>query len=1246
MKFLDALKEKVLIFDGAMGTSIHTYDLTLDDYQGAENCPEILVVSRPEVIKEIHESFFKVGCDVVETDTFGGSPIVLAEFGLQDRAYELNKRAAELAREVADAYSKNGQQRYVSGSIGPTTKLPSLGHISFDEMCAAYYVQVSGLVDGGVDVLQFETGQDLLQAKAAVVAMVDYFEKIGRKVPIITQVTIEAPPLGTMLVGTDISAALATLCAFPIDVIGINCATGPSEMIDPVQYLTMNTTKYVSCLPNAGLPENVNGQTVYKLTPDDLANSLKYFVNELGVNIIGGCCGTTPAHLKRVVEVIGHVLPKVRHPEYTPAAASIYTSVAMHVDPAPLIIGERTNTNGSRKFKQLLNKEDWDGMVAMARDQEKEGAHVLDVCTAYVGRDEVKDMSTFIRRLNTELQIPQVIDSTEYPVLETSLKLIAGRPIINSINLEDGVDKMLKKVRLIKRFGAATIALTIDESGMAKEAEKKLEVAKRIYDLSLAEGLRPEDLIFDALTFTLSTGNEDDRKLGLATLDGIRMIKETLPGVKTVLGVSNISFGFDPHIRQILNSVFLHYAVEAGLDMAIVNAQKILPLYKIDEAERELHRKLVFDERTPEYDPLFKLLEYYQNTDTKAAKSVKDKGSQEIEDILKERIIDGNRVALEKDLDTALKKYAPLEIINSILLEGMKVVGDLFGAGKMQLPFVLQSAETMKASVAYLEQFMEKVEGSQRGTMVLATVKGDVHDIGKNLVDIILSNNGYKVINLGIKQPIENIIASAIENKADCVGMSGLLVKSTVIMKENLEILNQRGIGIPVILGGAALTRRYVEDDCRRVYKGTLFYGQDAFDDLKIMEALASKDEAMITKMMGAQPGQHNPDADDDGDDQGAAVEQGDANDLNNANGQNDSSDTAVRVTEKRTQPETLDFSPGEPEVRPAKNGANSGSELNAQSNATSGSTTTSDVKRNEDTFAPPFWGSKVVEDVPLAEVFKYINENALIRGQWRVRQGDTSDAEYEQLLDTKVRPVLRALEKECIEKKLLVPKAVYGYFPVQADGNDLIVYKVNDSFLERVKELGVKPGDVLKLKSADIPILEEWTRFSFPRQDHARHLCISDFFHSREEGLIDILPAQIVTMGSGASIYSEQLFKSDRYTDYLYFHGLSVESAEGLAEVMHKRVREELGLVKFDAADRNKFFQQGYRGTRYSFGYPACPNLEDQVQLFQLLEPERIGVSLSEEFMLVPEQSTSAVVVVHPEAKYFNVKRQESARV
>lgn len=1236
MDFLEALKNKVLIFDGAMGTSIHKYDLTLDDYQGCENCPEVLVDSRPDVLSEIHESFFKVGCDVVETDSFGGSPIVLAEFGIAERAYELNKKAAQLAKEVAHGYSQNGQQRYVSGSIGPTTKLPSLGHISLDDMREAYYQQVAGLVDGGVDVLQFETGQDLLQAKAAVLAMVDYFKKIGRRIPVITQVTIEAPPLGTMLVGTDISAALATLRAFPIDIIGINCATGPSEMIDSIQYLTNNFNGYVSCLPNAGLPENVNDQTVYKLTPDELATSLKYFVEELGVNIIGGCCGTTPEHLKRVVETLGNRAPKPRIPEYMPAVSSIYTQQAMRVDPAPLIIGERTNTNGSRKFKQLLNKEGWDGMVAMARDQEKEGAHVLDVCTAYVGRDEVRDMSIFIKRLNTELQIPIVIDSTEYNVLEASLKLIAGRPIVNSINLEDGVDKMLQKVRLIKRYGAATVALTIDEQGMAKEADKKLEIAKRIYDLALSEGLQPEDLIFDALTFTLSTGNEDDRKLGLNTLDGIRMIKESLPGVKTVLGVSNISFGFDPHIRQILNSVFLHYAVEAGLDMAIVNAQKILPLYKIDEAERELHRKLVFDERTPDYDPLFVLLDFYQNAENKSSATKVDKGPQEIEDVLKDRIIDGNRVALEKDLDIALEKYSPLEIINSILLGGMKVVGDLFGAGKMQLPFVLQSAETMKAAVSYLEQFMEKVEGSQRGIMVLATVKGDVHDIGKNLVDIILSNNGYKVINLGIKQPIDNIISSAIENKAGCIGMSGLLVKSTVIMKENLEILNQRGITTPVILGGAALTRRYVEEDCRRVYKGTLFYGQDAFDDLKIMEALASDDQPTLQMLMGSRP-DHDEEVDETLEDSAERAGQG--------------ADDGVyqQVVDKEVarpgdfaEDGLMDFSPGDDGSRERLKSTLLSDDF--ESDVGAQEPKISDVTRGIDCFAPPFWGSKVLADVPLAEVFQYINENALIRGQWRVRQGDTSPAEYEELLNTRIRPVLRRLQNECIEQKLLVPKAVYGYFPCQSEGDTLIIYRVTDKFLNAFDALKLKAGDEMKLRAADVGDLTEWTRFTFPRQDHGRFLCISDYFHSREEGLIDVIPGQIVTVGAGASVHSERLFKEDKYTDYLYFHGLSVESAEGLAEAVHKRVREELGLGRFDSSDPKQFFQQGYRGTRYSFGYPACPELADQQQLFDLLEPERIDVTLTEEYQLVPEQSTSAIVVVHPEAKYFNVRGPNAA--
>ncbi len=1159
--FLEALKERVIIFDGAMGTSVHKYNLTLDDYQGCENCPEILVESRPDVISEIHASYYEAGCDVVETCTFGGSPVVLAEFDLAKRAYELNKKAAELARGVAADYSKNGHQRYVSGSIGPTTKLPSLGHISFKDMKEAYYQQVAGLVDGGVDVLQFETGQDLLQAKSCLVAIEEYFKASGKSVPVIAQITIEAPPLGTMLTGSDISAALTALSPFSVlDVIGMNCATGPLEMMDSIHFLCENSREYVSVLPNAGLPENVNGETVYKLTPDELADSLKIFATKFGVNIVGGCCGTTPAHMKRVVEVLGGMEPVKRNVPASGQVASLYTSLPLDIDIPPLFVGERTNTNGSKKFKELLEKEDWDAMVSMAREQEREGAHMLDVCTAYVGRDENRDMSIFIQRLNTEAQTPLVIDTTEYPVLEKSLQLIAGKPIVNSINLEDGEEKMLAKVALIRKYGAASVALTIDEKGMARKAEHKLEIARRIYDLALSAGMQAEDLIFDALTFTLSTGNDEDRRLGIETLEGIKLIKKNLPGVKTILGVSNISFGFNPSIRKILNSVFLHYAVEAGLDMAIVHASKILPLFKINEQERQLHEKLVFDRREEGYDPLFALLDFYKDkkkSDTTGGVKVK----RSVEETLKQRIIDGDRVGLESDLEEALQAHPPLSIINNILLDGMKVVGELFGAGKMQLPFVLQSAETMKAAVAYLEPHMEKIEGSSRGSCVLATVKGDVHDIGKNLVDIILSNNGYKVYNLGIKQPIDNIINAAVEHRADFIGMSGLLVKSTVIMKENLEILNQQHIDIPVILGGAALTRRYVEEDCRNTYKGVVLYGQDAFDNLRYMEAFANGGRAALQQFIKA------PVA---------------------------SSVTAAGGNGKSEQSDAV-----------------KSSSSSLQSGGTN--TTRSDVANNIAPPKPPFLGSKVLDDIPLSEVFKYLNENVLIRGQWRVRQQEMSDAEYQSMLDEKILPTLRRLQEECLEQKLLVPKAIYGYFPCRSKNNELIIYR-----------------DDLKT---------EWLRFDFPRQDHGRHLCISDFFLSDEQELMDVIGLQVVTMGRQASEHSQSLFESNKYSDYLYFHGLSVECAEALSELVHKRMRTELGIANADADDMKKLINQGYRGSRYSFGYPACPNLEDQKLLFDLLRPERIDVELTEEFHLVPEQSTTAIVVHHPEAKYFNIK-------
>jgi 5-methyltetrahydrofolate--homocysteine methyltransferase len=1147
--FLETLQERVLIFDGAMGTSVHKYNLSADDYHGCENCMEILVESRPDVIREIHASFFAAGCDVVETCTFGGSPVVLAEFGLARRALELNRKAARLACAVAQDFSGRGQRRFVSGSIGPTTKLPSLGHISFRDMKDAYYQQVSGLIAGGVDLLQFETGQDLLQAKACLLAIDECFRACSKKLPVIAQITIEAPPMGTMLTGSDISAALATLQPFEIiDVIGMNCATGPDEMMDPVHFLCENSSKFVSVLPNAGLPENIKGKTVYKLTPERLAESLKYFACQLGVNIVGGCCGTTPQHMKRVVEVIGQVEPKTRDRSSASCVSSLYTATPLAIEAPPLFVGERTNTNGSKKFKELLEKEDWDGMVAMAREQERQGAHMLDVSTAYVGRNEVADMSTFLKRLNTEAQSPIVIDTTEFPVLEASLQLIAGRPIVNSINLEDGEEKMLAKVALITRYGAAAVALTIDEKGMARTAAHKLAIARRIYDLAVGAGLSPQDLIFDALTFTLSTGNQEDRKLGIETLEGIRLIKENLPGVKTILGASNISFGFAAPVRRILNSVFLHYAVEAGLDLAIVHASKILPLYKINETERTLHENLLFDRRTDDCDPLFALLDYYKDRKT-SEKSAAERDSVPVEERLKQRIIEGDRVGLEKDLSAALKVHEPIDIINNILLDGMKEVGDLFGAGKMQLPFVLQAAETMKAAVSFLQPFMQKkVEAKYRGSCVLATVKGDVHDIGKNLVDIILSNNGYKIYNLGIKQPIENIINAALEHKVDFIGMSGLLVKSTVIMKENLEILNQRQIDIPVILGGAALTKRYVEEDCRSVYKGPVLYGQDAFDNLRYMEAFFKGGREALQQFL-------------------------------------------------KTPPQSV---PPLSQNPPAVAAAGSGGRR-------------SQVARGIAAPAAPFIGSKVLDDVPLTEVFPYLNENVLIRGQWRVRQQEMPDHEYQLLLAEKIIPCLRRLQVECVEKSLLVPKAVYGYFPCQSSGNELIIYRQD--------------------------MKTEWLRFNFPRQDHGSRLCISDYFASLEEGRMDIIGCQVVTMGKQASAHSQKLFESDKYTDYLYFHGLSVECAEAMAEYVHKKMRAELGFANEDASEIKKMINQGYRGSRYSFGYPACPDIEDQSLLFELLQPERIDVSLTEEYHLVPEQSTTAIVVCHPEAKYFNIK-------
>jgi 5-methyltetrahydrofolate--homocysteine methyltransferase len=1168
--FLDILQQKIIVFDGATGTHLQGQNLTPCDFGGEHlaGCNEYLVISKPSAVENVHRDYLEAGCDVIETNSFGGTSIVLAEYGLQDRAYELNLKAAQIAKRMALDYASYGHQRFVAGSMGPTTKLPSLGHISFKDMAASFHEQAKGLVEGGVDLLCVETCQDVLQSKAALYGIYEYFEQSRRRVPVIVSVTIES--VGTMLLGTEISAALTSLEPYDIDVIGINCATGPKEMSEHVRTLANISPKPIIVMPNAGIPENVGGHAHYHLSPEEMTQYLTHFVKDLGVSVVGGCCGTTPKHIKMIVDAVGNLSPKIRNYEFIPSASSLYQSAPFRIDNPPVLIGERTNANGSKLFRDLLAKEDWEGIVTMGRDQVKEGAHMLDVCAAYVGRNEAADMREIISRFNQQITIPLVIDSTEANVIEEALQRIAGKAVINSINLEDGEERIDTIVPLCKKYGAAVIALTIDEQGMAKTAEKKLEIARRIYDLVVKKyGMKPHDLIFDLLTFTLGSGDEEFRGSAVETIKAIQLVKNKFPDVNTSLGVSNVSFGLSPVSRQVLNSVFLHYAIEAGLDMAIVHASKILPLYKIDEKGRELARQLVFDERRFEgegenkkliFDPLTEFMSYYagKKKEDKEAKVI----SGTIEERLSNRIVDGNKAGLNSDLDEALKKHSPLEIINNILLGGMKVVGELFGAGQMQLPFVLQSAEVMKSAVAYLQPFMEKKDSSQKGTMVIATVKGDVHDIGKNLVDIILTNNGYKVINLGIKCPIDTMIHAAQEHNADAIGMSGLLVKSTLVMKENLEVLNEQNISIPVILGGAALTRRYVEQDLKPIYNGKVFYANDAFDGLRLMEVIKNGEMVDGRSEMGKE--------------------------------KDEDSLTGTEAKIVLMAKEDLQI--------PHK----------------------SKVSTDVPIPTPPFWGSKVAENISLDEVFNYINEAALIRGQWRITKGKKSEDEYRKILNEHIYPELEELKIKVKDEKLLEPKVVYGYFPCQSNGNDLIIYCIPDG----ISEFGIRNLE-----------LKEWLKFTFPRQKDDRYLCISDYFAPKESGRIDVVAFHLVTMGKKASEYSKKLFDSNEYKDYLYFHGLSVEATEALAELWHKKIREELGIAGKDSPEIKRLFSQGYQGSRFSFGYPACPNLEDHTKLFELLNPERIGVKMTDEFMLNPEQSTDAIIVHHPEARYFGIK-------
>jgi 5-methyltetrahydrofolate--homocysteine methyltransferase len=1152
--FLSLLRERVVIFDGAMGTSIHSKEPTSADWGGEKNLnlSDVISLTRPEWILDIHRSFLAVGCDAVETNTFNGSRHVLAEFGLADKTLELNRLGAQLARQVVKEFSTPAWPRFVIGSIGPGTKQPSLNEpsiaISFDELYDCYKPQMRGLIEGGSDVILIETCFDILQAKCALICALDTMREMGVKLPLMVQVTILEQ--GTMLTGSDIAAALTTLEAFPeVDVIGMNCALGPADMLSHIRHLSQYCRRFISCLPNAGLPENVNGKTVFPLSPAGLTEWLDRFVREYGVNVVGGCCGTTPEHLAMVVQALRGVKPAQRQPIFEPAVSSLHSPMNLLQEPRPLLVGERTNTNGSRKFKQLLEKDDWHGLVEMAREQEREGVHVLDVCTAYVGRDEVRDMTEVIRRYNEVIRVPLMIDSTEWQVLEASLKRISGKAIINSINLEEGRSKIDRVVPLARRYGAALVALSIDEQGQATTANWKFQVVKRIYDICTQEyGIPPTDLLFDPLVFPVTTGQEDLRNSALETLNAIKRIKQELPGALTHVGLSNVSFGLDPYPRQVINSVFLHHALERGLDSAILHAAKIIPLTQIDETGREIAERLIFNDRS-NGDPLQQIIEHFKSKKGDSSKKANHSLGETVEERLKQAIIQGRRETLIADLDKARENYAPLEIINTILLDGMKVVGDLFGSGQMQLPFVLQSAEVMKAAVAHLEQFMEKVEGTEKGKIVLATVKGDVHDIGKNLVDIILTNNGYKVFNLGIKQPIENILHAAENHQVNAIGLSGLLVKSTVVMREDLHTLNERGVTIPVICGGAALNRRYVEQDLASLYRGRVFYGEDAFTGLRIMDELCS----------------------------GAEVK----------------ADDAV-VLPSKTEPTAERTPAGCCAVQAPR------------------SKRPSNLRPAPNIPQPPFWGSRVVGGISMEEVFHYLNERTLFSTQWQFVRSGVDRKEYERQMHEVAEPALRRLQQWCLDERILRPAVVYGFFPCVSESDDLIILE-GDRKNERL-------------------------RFTFPRQEDAEGLCLSDYFVSHSSGQSDVVAFMVVTMGAEISRRTKELYDRGQYQDYLFLHGLGVESAEALAEYFHKRLRDIWGIAADDSPDIRKLFKKHYRGCRYSFGYPACPSLEDQAKLFTLLQPERIGLTLTESFQLEPEQSTTALVAHHPQAKYFNV--------
>ncbi|WP_368412090.1 methionine synthase [Synechococcus sp.] len=1192
--FLERLhspERPVLVFDGATGTSLQQMELTAVDFGGSalEGCNEILVRTRPDVVRAVHKQFLDAGCDVIETNTFGSTSLVLAEYDLENEAFELNRQAALLAREMADQYTTDQHPRYVAGSMGPTTKLPSLGHVSFDVMKACFTEQALGLLAGNVDLFIIETCQDVLQIKAALTGVEEAFSQTGERRPLMVSVTMETT--GTMLVGSDIAAVVAILEPFPIDILGLNCATGPEQMKEHMRYLSSCSPFVVSCIPNAGLPENIGGVAHYRLTPIEMKMALHHFIEDLGIQVIGGCCGTTPAHISALVEVARELKPahrEVRQPHQylerpllkaESAAASLYGTTSYEQENSFLIIGERLNASGSKKVRDLLNEENWDGLIGVARSQVKENAHILDVNVDYVGRNGEADMHELVSRLVTNVNLPLMLDSTEWQKMEAGLKVAGGKCLLNSTNYEDGNERFFKVLELARTYGAGVVIGTIDEEGMARSAERKFAIAQRAYRDALEFGIPAREIFYDPLALPISTGIEEDRRNGCETIAAIKRIRDDLPGTHVVLGVSNISFGLSAASRIVLNSIFLHDCCSAGMDAAIVSPAKILPLSKISEEHQQVCRDLINDKRRFEnglcvYDPLTTLTSLFEGVSAKEARaSGPSLADLPVEERLKQHIIDGERIGLEQALADGLQNYKPLEIVNTFLLDGMKVVGELFGSGQMQLPFVLQSAETMKSAVAFLEPHMEKVigadgklESSAKAKLLIATVKGDVHDIGKNLVDIILTNNGYEVINLGIKQSVEAIIEAQKMHGADCIAMSGLLVKSTAFMKDNLDAFNQADIDVPVILGGAALTPRFVNKDCRNVYHGQVIYGRDAFTDLRFMDALveAKKSNNWDNK-------------------QGFLVESPEGFDLGKADPDPGDLDEPAKPSNQLDLVISSDRSAAVPEEQALK---------------------------------PPFWGTKILleDEIPFGQIFAYLDRNALFAGQWQLRKNQNqSREEYDQIIQSKAEPVLKEWIERIKAEDLLSPRVAYGYFPCGRDGNSVVIYD---------------PANPSKCLG----------RFELPRQRSGNRYCIADFYRDLDnQSATDVIPMQAVTMGETATAFAKELFKADRYSDYLYFHGLGVQLAEALAEWTHARIRGEMGFSTEEPSNLKDVLAQRYRGSRYSFGYPACPNVADSRPQLTWLGADRIGLSMDESDQLDPEQSTTALVALHSKARYFS---------